>query len=119
MSTAHHYLVPSETSRTETLVSKSRFITTIARVSSIETVKSLLSDIRAEMSDATHHVYAFRIGFGNSVIEGMSDDGEPSGTAGPPVLTALRGAAIGDILIVVTLLWRHKTRNRGPCARLH
>jgi uncharacterized YigZ family protein len=54
------------------------------------------------MPDASHHVYAFRIGYGNTTIEGMSDDGEPSGTAGPPVLAVLRGTNIGDILIVVT-----------------
>jgi uncharacterized YigZ family protein len=54
------------------------------------------------MSDASHHVYAFRIGYRNSVTEGMSDDGEPSGTAGPPVLAVLRGTEIGDVIVVVT-----------------
>jgi uncharacterized YigZ family protein len=54
------------------------------------------------MPDATHHVYAFRIGYGNSVIEGMSDAGEPPGTAGAPILHVLRATYIGDILIVVT-----------------
>jgi uncharacterized YigZ family protein len=54
------------------------------------------------MPDATHHAYAFRIGYGNSVIEGMSDAGEPQGTAGAPILSVLRGTPIGDILIVVT-----------------
>jgi uncharacterized YigZ family protein len=54
------------------------------------------------MPDASHHVYAFRIGYGNSVIEGMSDDGEPSGTAGPPTLAVLRGTKLGDILVVTS-----------------
>ena len=53
------------------------------------------------MPDASHHVYAFRVGFGNSVVEGMSDDGEPSGTAGPPVLAVLRGTKLGDIVMVI------------------
>jgi uncharacterized YigZ family protein len=54
------------------------------------------------MPDASHHVYAFRVGYGNSVTEGVSDDGEPAGTAGPPVLAVLRGFDIGDTIIVVT-----------------
>ena len=61
-----------------------------------------LPRVRAEMPDANHHVYAFRVGFGNSVIEGMSDDGEPSGTSGPPVLAVLRGSGVGDVIVVVT-----------------
>jgi uncharacterized YigZ family protein len=54
------------------------------------------------MSGASHNVYAFRIGFGGSVTEGLSDDGEPSGTSGPPVMAVLRGSDLGDALIVVT-----------------
>jgi len=96
------YLRPIGLHRTETQVSNSRFICTIDRVTSTADVKAYLAKVRAEMPDASHHVYAFRIGYGNSVTEGMSDDGEPSGTAGPPVLAVLRGSQIGDILIVVT-----------------
>jgi len=68
----------------------------------VDDTKTVLAQLRAEMPDASHHVYAFRIGYGNSVIEGMSDDGEPSGTAGPPVLAVLRGTDIGDVIVVVT-----------------
>lgn len=102
MSPSKRHLVPAETQRTETIVSNSRFITTIGRVSTVDEAKAFLAQIRAEMSDASHHVYAYRVGYGSSVIEGMSDDGEPSGTAGPPVLSVLRGTAIGDIIIVIT-----------------
>lgn len=96
------YLIPAETSKVTTAVSNSRFITTIERVTSTEEVRQTLARIRDEMPDANHHVYAFRIGHGKSVTEGLSDDGEPSGTSGPPVLAVLRGSNIGDILIVVT-----------------
>jgi uncharacterized YigZ family protein len=54
------------------------------------------------MPDATHHVYAFKIGYGASVSEGLSDDGEPSGTSGPPTMAVLRGADLGDIVLVTT-----------------
>lgn len=96
------YLVPAQTHRVETAVSNSRFYTTIGRVTTVQEAKAFLAAVRAEMPDATHHVYAYRVGFGNSVIEGMSDDGEPSGTSGPPVLAVLRGSGIGDVIVVVT-----------------
>lgn len=96
------YLIPAQRHRVETAVSNSRFITTVGRVETVDEAKSFLAAVRAEMPDATHHIYAFRVGFGNSVIEGMSDDGEPSGTSGPPVLAVLRGSGIGDVIVVVT-----------------
>lgn len=94
--------VPDTKTRSEIVVVNSRFITTVVPVSSVEQARETLRTIRAEMPDASHHVYAYRIGHGNSVTDGMSDDGEPSGTAGPPVLAILRGSGLGDILIIVT-----------------
>lgn len=83
-------------------MANSRFITTVARTETTEEVREFLAQIRAEMPDASHHVYAFRVGYANTTVEGMSDDGEPSGTAGPPVLSVLRGSKVGDVAIVVT-----------------
>jgi uncharacterized YigZ family protein len=77
-------------------------MTTVVPVSSVDEARTELRNVRTEMPDANHHVYAYRIGHHNSVIDGMSDDGEPSGTSGPPVLAVLRGSGLGDILIVVT-----------------
>jgi len=88
--------------RTETRVSNSRFIATIAPAASVEAARAFIQSVREEMPDATHHVYAMRIGGGASVTDGMSDDGEPSGTSGPPVLAALRGSGLGDAVVVVT-----------------
>lgn len=96
------YLIPVSTQRTETTVARSRFIASVAPAATVEEAKAFLAEIRQEMPDASHHVYAFRVGYGNSVTEGMSDDGEPSGTAGPPTLSVLRGTDIGDVIIVIT-----------------
>lgn len=96
------YLVPAATARTEIIVARSRFIATAGRVDTVEDTRAFLRSVRGEMPDATHHVYAFRVGYGSSVIEGMSDDGEPSGTAGPPALAVLRGTAIGNVMVIVT-----------------
>ena len=96
------YRIPKERTRVELRVSNSRFIATIAPAGDRNAAQTLLREIRAEMPDATHHVYAFKIGYGASVQESMSDDGEPSGTAGPPALAVLRGAEIGDAALVIT-----------------
>ena len=96
------YERPAQVHRTEIVVINSRFITTIFPVETVADTKTHLQEIRAEMPDANHHVYAFRVGYGNSVTEGMSDDGEPSGTSGPPTLAVVRGSDLGDILLVTT-----------------
>lgn len=96
------YPVPRETARIEYHMSNSRFISTIGRAETVETARAFIQSVRDEMPDATHHVYAFRVGYGSSVTEGMSDDGEPSGTSGPPALAVLRGSGIGDVVLVIT-----------------
>jgi uncharacterized YigZ family protein len=96
------YPVPARTVRVENVVVNSRFIATIGRADSVQEAKAFIQAVRDEMPDASHHVYAFKAGYGGSVIEGMSDDGEPSGTSGPPVLAVLRGADLGNVVIVVT-----------------
>lgn len=96
------YRIPAATIRTETEVSKSRFIATVGMAENAADAHAFIAAIRAEMPDASHHVYAFRAGYGSSVTEGVSDDGEPTGTSGPPILNVLRGSEIGDLVIVVT-----------------
>lgn len=96
------YPVPRQRVRVEYRQSNSRFIATLGRVSSVEEARGFLREIRSEMPDASHHVHAMKVGYGASVIEGMSDDGEPAGTSGPPTLAVLRGADIGDTIIVIT-----------------
>ena len=58
--------------------------------------------IKNEFADASHNVAAYIIGGGNTVTEYFSDDGEPSGTAGKPSLTVLRGSGLGDVAVVIT-----------------
>jgi len=96
------YLIPQGFHRIETEVARSQFIASVTFTPTVDDAKAFLAQIRAEMPDASHHVYAFRVGFGASVTEGMSDDGEPAGTAGPPVLAVVRGSKIGDVSLVVT-----------------
>jgi uncharacterized YigZ family protein len=94
--------VPSGRARAEIRASNSRFIATAGPAASVEAARALVAEIRAEMPDATHHVYAYVIGHGATTTLGMSDDGEPSGTAGRPALAVLRGSGLGDAALVVT-----------------
>ena len=96
------YPIPARTIRVETCVSNSRFIATIGEARTVEEARAFLDRVRAEFHDATHNVYAYRVGYGATITEGMSDDGEPAGTAGRPALAVLRGADLGDVVLVIT-----------------
>jgi uncharacterized YigZ family protein len=71
-------------------------------VETVEATKAALASVATELPNASHHAYAYVIGHGSSVIEGMSDAGEPSGTAGYPIMAVLRGSKLGDCMIIVT-----------------
>lgn len=96
------YPIPAAEARTEIEVKNSRFIATAVPVFSVEDAREFIARIKTEFSDATHNVPAFLVGFGNSVTAHCNDDGEPSGTAGRPILAVLQGSGLGDIAVVVT-----------------
>ncbi len=90
-----------ESARSETLVKKSRFIAEIFPVKNQRDVRALLKTQKQKYADSSHVVHAFVLGK-NAEIMGMSDDGEPAGTAGRPVLAVLKGSGCTDILLTVT-----------------
>jgi uncharacterized YigZ family protein len=96
------YPVPLHEIRREQIVVNSRFIATLVPVFSVDEARSFIARIKKEFSDASHNVPAYIIGGGNTVTGYFSDDGEPSGTAGKPVLAVLRGSGLGDVVVVVT-----------------
>lgn len=100
--TSKSYLVPLHEIRQELTVVNSRFIATLAPVSTIDAARAFQARVKKEFADASHNVPAYIIGGGNTVTEYFSDDGEPSGTAGRPVLTVLRGSGLGDVAVVIT-----------------
>jgi len=95
-------IVPYGRARAEITVVNSRFIASLAPADSVEAARAYIAGIRAEFPDATHNVPAFIIGGGNAVTEFCSDDGEPSGTSGRPLLAALKGSGLGNAVVVVT-----------------
>lgn len=96
------YTVPLAEVRREYLVSNSRFIATLAPVFDVSAARRFVARIKKEFADASHNVPTYIIGGGNTVTEYCSDDGEPSGTAGKPALTVLRGSGLGDVVVVIT-----------------
>jgi uncharacterized YigZ family protein len=97
-----YLLIPAKQHRIETSVSNSRFLAIAAPVFSVDAAKEFIAEMRAEFHDASHNVPAFLIGHGATSTSHCSDDGEPSGTAGRPILAVLQGSHLGDIAIVVT-----------------
>jgi uncharacterized YigZ family protein len=86
----------------ETMVNKSRFICYLSPCSSNEAAKTFLKSIMQLHPQARHHCYAFVSSHpNNSQCYGFSDDGEPSGTAGRPMLQVLQGSDIGEVCAVV------------------
>lgn len=80
---------------------KSRFIASVFPVHTQEEADEVLNTLRKKYWDATHNCFAYQIGERNE-IQRFSDDGEPQGTAGKPILDVLKGQDIKDTLIVVT-----------------
>lgn len=99
---AERYLIPAQETRAEIDVKNSRFIATLAPAFSVEEARAFIDRLRNEFSDASHNVPAFVIGHGTAVTAHCNDDGEPSGTAGRPMLAVLQGSGLGDVVVVVT-----------------
>lgn len=85
----------------EIVEKKSRFIAEVFLVHSEEEAMQYLEQVRKKYWDARHHCWAYVIGE-ERVTERCSDDGEPSGTAGKPILEVIRGAGLHNIFVVVT-----------------
>ncbi len=78
---------------------KSKFIATLCPVSTEEEATAVIDEIKKKNVGARHNVYAFRLSSGT---ERSSDDGEPSGTGGKPLLEILKAGNLADVLVIVT-----------------
>ena len=85
----------------EIVEKKSRFIATIRPVKSEEEAASFIKEMKKKYYDARHNCSAYILG-GEKRIERSSDDGEPGGTAGRPMLEVLQGEGLSDVCVVVT-----------------
>ena len=94
------YKSVKQCSEAEYTVNRSRFIGRCFPVDSEEAALCLLGDIRKKHWDATHNCFAYRIG--ENAAARFSDDGEPGGTAGKPIMDVLTGRGLTNVLCVVT-----------------
>ncbi len=100
---SRRYPIPAGFLRQEQEIKASRFITSVDYAPTEDRARDFVNRIRNEFPDANHNCWAFVVGPpGNTQCNGASDDGEPGGTAGRPMLSVLLGAEIGDVVAVVT-----------------
>lgn len=96
-------LRPGEVFRVEQTIKRSRFIASVGHTPDVEEAKAFIEQIKAEFEDAQHNCWAYCAGAAGSTDRiGASDDGEPHGTAGRPMLTAVTHSGIGEVTVVVT-----------------
>ena len=97
------YPVPAADHRVEQTIERSRFICTLRRVNSSGAAQAFIREMSTEFADTTHNCWAYVAGPpGSTNVIGMSDAGEPHGTAGRPMLTVLLHCGVGEIAAVVT-----------------
>lgn len=93
------YIIPAGCGTAEYVDKKSRFIARVAHAESVSEAMEFIEGVRREHADASHNVWAYVLADGQLR---WSDDGEPGGTAGQPVLNVLRSAGVSDAVCVVT-----------------
>lgn len=103
MTPSARYPIPGGRFRVEIEVERSRFIASVQPVSSVDQAQEFIAAIKREFPDANHNCWAYLVGPPGSTGQvGLSDDGEPHGAAGKPMLIALQYSGLGDTAVVVS-----------------
>jgi len=100
MQNADHYFTIEKPSMAEFKDRGSKFLGYAFPVTSAENFKQHLQDLKKEHAKAVHHCFAYRLGLTNNVFR-VSDDGEPAGTAGRPILGQIDSSGVTDVAIIV------------------
>ena len=96
------YNVIKQNGESEIVVNKSRFIGNLVSVSSAREAEEFITSVRKKYNDARHNCWAYIVMDGDMIINKCSDDGEPSGTAGRPILSIMEGAGLVNAVCTVT-----------------
>ncbi len=114
------YNIPSSPLDVEEVIKNSQFITRIRCVATADSAKAFIKEMNTLYPDATHHCWAYIVGNPQSTtLVGCSDDGEPSGTAGKPMLHVLQHSSVGDIVAVCTRFYGGTKLGTGGLARAY
>jgi len=113
------YLIPAQVTEYKQQIKRSTFLTWIATVNSPTTAKQWIQSLRDQYPDAHHVCWAYIAGAPNTVLKSMSDDGEPNGTAGKPMLNVLEHSGVGDVCAVVVRYFGGIKLGTGGLARAY
>lgn len=114
------YNIPAQAVDVEEVIKNSQFITRIRNVDTVEKAKAFIKQLNNTYPDATHHCWAYIVGDPNATtLLGCSDDGEPSGTAGKPMLNVLQHADVGDLVAVCTRYYGGTKLGTGGLTRAY
>jgi uncharacterized YigZ family protein len=114
------YPIPARVHRAELLERRSRFLTALAHAPDPDAAHAFIDRVREEHPDATHHCWAFVAGRpGSTRSVGMSDAGEPPGTAGRPMLTVLLHSGVGEVVAVCSRWFGGTKLGTGGLARAY
>ena len=114
------YSIPAAEQRAEQVILRSRFVATVGEAPTVEEAVAFVRRIAGEFPDATHNCWAYAVGRpGNPDRVGMSDDGEPHGTAGRPMLSVLLHSGLGDVAAVVTRYYGGTKLGTGGLVRAY
>ena len=102
MAQSGSYNVIKQSGESEIVVTKSRFIGNLVSVSSAAEAEEFITSVRKKYNDARHNCWAYIVMDGDMIINKCSDDGEPSGTAGRPILSIMEGAGLVNAVCTVT-----------------
>ncbi len=106
------YSTIAREARAELVIKRSRFIGSCVKIDGEEAARAAIAAIQKEFWDASHNCFAYIAGEGSEILR-SSDAGEPSGTAGQPILDAIRGRGLTNTLVVVTRYFGGTLLGRG------
>lgn len=114
------YPVPEAAVEVEEVIRRSRFLTTVGRAASRDEAMAFVRRVKDRFPGATHHCWAFNAGGPSSTAQvGMSDDGEPRGTAGRPMLKVLLHSGVGEVVAVCARYYGGVKLGTGGLARAY
>ena len=114
------YRIPASRVEVEEVIRRSRFLTYLGHADEVEQARRFIDAIRELYPDATHHCWAYNLGPpGDTARIAMSDDGEPRGTAGRPMLNALLHSDVGEVVAVCVRYYGGTKLGTGGLARAY
>jgi uncharacterized YigZ family protein len=112
-------IVPAREGRAEVRERASRFLAFAYPVSNPDEAAEVVSRLRREYHDSTHVAFAWSVGSGRAASRRSSDAGEPSGTAGKPIASAIESAGISDVLVAVVRYFGGTKLGTGGLSRAY